>query len=349
MFGLLRPRTRLARQAYAICCQVQHRRYGISSVARLSYEATFLYLLAIEAGAAPVPPPSSRTCCRLRVRPLEITPPSPVAAHCAAVGLVLAGAKLDDDVRDDGSLAARAWRWWQRKPIAQATAELALRDPSLEGELASCIAEQLALERAASRSLERCCEPTARAMSRLFGLIPAPPATRDLAREVGREVGWALVALDCARDWWSDARARRFNPLADEAAVAGAREAGRAALRRAADACRAVVGTNAQAARLLDGAANATAAERCTHTVLGRLARWGLVARPGVVLARCDVCCDACVCDCCCGAADTSACCQCGECCSACDCCSACPLPCCDKKPESKASKPAAEDDTAGS
>ena len=52
MFGLINPgrQDRVFRRAYARCCQHQRRRYGLPSLAFLSYESVLLYLCAVDGG-----------------------------------------------------------------------------------------------------------------------------------------------------------------------------------------------------------------------------------------------------------------------------------------------------------
>jgi hypothetical protein len=55
-------------------------------------------------------------------------------------------------------------------------------------------------------------------MSRLPGLA----ARKDVLTDLGRKLGAAIIAFDCAVDWNRDRRRGEYNPLADETAVAGA-------------------------------------------------------------------------------------------------------------------------------
>ena len=71
MFGFLRPgcdasRGRRYRQVYAACCAHQRGNYGALATLFNSYEAIFLYHLAIESGVCGAPDASTPTCCRFR-------------------------------------------------------------------------------------------------------------------------------------------------------------------------------------------------------------------------------------------------------------------------------------------
>jgi hypothetical protein len=125
MFGFLRAsRDQIAyRQAYARCCSFQHLYFGVESLVFLSYEAVFLYLCSADSGMHPGPPADAPTCCRLRTsRRLTQAADAEVARFCAAFGLLLGAIKLEDDVRDERSWAARLayWRLGKRMALAKA-------------------------------------------------------------------------------------------------------------------------------------------------------------------------------------------------------------------------------------
>ncbi len=110
MFGFMRGSRfdKTYRQVYAQCCDAQRLRFGVSSLLFHSYESILLYVLAVDAGACPAPPRTAVTCCRLRHRP-DNWPgfDTELAKFCSHFALLLAAVKLDDDVRDDGSLPAQ--------------------------------------------------------------------------------------------------------------------------------------------------------------------------------------------------------------------------------------------------
>src|SRR5687767_4254694 len=118
MFGFLRPQRQdlTYRQAYVRCCMHQHLHYGVTSLPFLSYEAVLVYLLAVDAGLCPPPPASTPRCCRLRSsRALQQAADAAFGQYCSALGMLLAAIKLDDDVRDGGSLGSKLLRWKFRR------------------------------------------------------------------------------------------------------------------------------------------------------------------------------------------------------------------------------------------
>lgn len=305
MFGFLQadPCDRQYRRLYAGCCSFQHRRFGIGTLPLLSYEGVFLYVLAADAGACLRPDESAATCCRLRRNgPGLHSVDDALAMFCSSFGLLLASVKLEDDVRDDGSLPARLALWRLKSRIERAKGFFESLDPGFRERTEHCIAEHLQRERAGSRpSLEEYAEPTADAFAYLFGLyarvLPAGRVSETWLREVGAAVGRAIICFDCAVDWERDRRRRRFNPLPDRHAVSQALLTSQRWLADVGWRCCEAFGPQSQAASV----AGAT-----FHRIQGRVERAGATppSPPGrtrrkwlVRRGDCDCCCDASCCD----------------------------------------------------
>ncbi|QDU57258.1 DUF5685 family protein [Aeoliella mucimassa] len=224
MFGFMRGNRSdtTYRQVYAACCQAQRRHFGLTSLFFHSYEAIFLYLLAIDAQACDSPPDTAVTCCRLRNR-LDSWPGFDVerARFGNAFALILAATKLDDDVRDDRSLVARLLRWRLRRPIAESRDYFSHLDPQFEHVVADFIAQHLRLERTADEplSIEDYCAPTANAFGYFFQLfaeqLAADSTVRDAVQQIGSSIGAAILSFDCAVDYARDRQRGSFNPLAN--------------------------------------------------------------------------------------------------------------------------------------
>ncbi len=307
MFGFLRPTTwnREYRQAYARCCQFQHLHFGARSLPFLSYEAVLLYQHAADAGLISGPPAGTRTCCRLQTDHRSLrAQDAAVGQYCAAVGLLLAGIKLDDDVRDDGSWMARWIRWGLRKPLRRAGALFRSLDSRFEDHVDGYITQHLALEKTGEAvDLDRYAQPTAEAFGYVFGLMPANyglESQRPLFNEVGRHVGAAIIAFDCAVDWNRDRRRSRFNPLPDLPATEDALTKSRYHLARAAEGCLTAFGGRSRSGWLLNSALERIPLQLPTITWKTRLQRWGLARDPRYVTARID-CCDCGLLECCTG------------------------------------------------
>ncbi|MCO6457025.1 MAG: hypothetical protein J5I93_17145, partial [Pirellulaceae bacterium] len=208
------------RQAYARCCSFQHQYFGLESLVLLSYESVFLYVCAGDAGLVPLPASDAPTCCRLRTsRRLRLAADAEVARFCTAFGLLLGRIKLEDDLRDEPNWAVRWAGRRLRDRFRQASEYFARLDPAFERQVARSIDEHLRLERRGEAvRLTDYATPTAEAFGYVFGLFGRHLADRRSAADAdwslaGRLVGTAIIAHDCAADWWRDQRNGQFNPL----------------------------------------------------------------------------------------------------------------------------------------
>jgi len=263
MFGFLRPRPQSDdyRRAYARLCVHQRQRLGLRSLPFHSYEAVFLYQLALDAGAvAPECLPNVR-CCKLAYRSsVTVADDAEAGLFCASFAVLLASIKIDDDVRDSRSGLARFARFFLRSRIAVANRHLAKFDPAFESTVAAFVAAHNRLERpGVAISLEAYAAPTGEAFGYLFGLFAIAlhlPDVRSTFVEIGRGVGRALIAFDCAADWQRDRARGEFNPLPDEAAVKRALETCWGQLNDIADLARIRFGHRSRAARTASGVAD---------------------------------------------------------------------------------------------
>lgn len=186
----------------------------------LSYESVFLYLWAWDAGLIEGPADDAPTCCRLRRcrdKPDEVE--SEVARFCGALGLLLGSIKLEDDIRDEGSLAARLAHWKLRPRLERARRYFLQLDPEFPQRVAGYIRAHLERERTGSRvALSDYATPTAEAFGYLFSLFGNRFAGKRGAQATGlcgagRDLGRAIIAYDCAVDWNNDRRRGSYNPL----------------------------------------------------------------------------------------------------------------------------------------
>lgn len=261
MFGFLRSSRdhRVWRQAYARCCQGLRRDYGLRVVPWLSYEAVALYLAAMDVRAVPPPGEAWPTCCRLRSIPRRAAAPDrAVVRYCSAAGVLLAGIKMEDDLRDDPTLAARMRARMLRGSVRRAEAELNAISPGLVERLRGEVTRHIAME--ASRelvTLDAIVAPTSRAFGLLFegvaGCCPSPTdEDRAALRRLGERLGSAIIRFDCAVDRERDARRGEFNPLRSAEEGEDSYDAALEDLHDAGTAWRMHVGSRSEIATLLE-------------------------------------------------------------------------------------------------
>jgi hypothetical protein len=223
MFGMMRPPTEdlQYRAAYARCCQFQRHFYGMISLPVLSYDAVFLYLCGIDAGLVPEAVLTPQRCCRLRGgAAMDRAPDAAVGRFCGAISVLLADTKLQDDVRDQGGVVSRLARFVLRRPVARALGLIAQLEPAFPTLLQQWTAAQVAVEKdRTSLTLAKLVEPTAEAVAAVARLMPGAAHRRGLQGflgQVGRHLGTAIVAADCALDWRQDTKTGNCNPVTNE-------------------------------------------------------------------------------------------------------------------------------------
>lgn len=314
MFGFLAPldKNPIWRQSYARVCQFQNRLFGISSLPFLSYEATFLYQLAIDSGIASQLPGDAPTCCRLKKIPkaslLSSQPHgmSEVSANalpptiCAAFGVMLAGVKLQDDVTDSGRWSARLLWWIYRRRVHRAEEMLESRMPGLLAAIRECLLQHQAIEQSSTpEDLADVMKPTGNGFAEVFRRtadILSQTANNvdrqdviDRFDRVGRFVGEAIIAWDCAVDFEADRIRGHFNPLKNEHDRQCAFQLCRLRL--------AQIGWHCPADSV-SGQIIRSVMNRVEHHIMAPPAicsptlmeRWGLIRQKGYAYARCDGC-----------------------------------------------------------
>jgi len=241
MFGFLKPScngraSRLSpdssfrryRQVYAAFCAHHRSRYGALASVLISYEAVFLYHLAIESGACSPPTVSTPTCCKLRSDPTNRwNIDQELADFCSDFGLLLVQIKVEDDVRDSRSLLAMAThRLWKRK-FAVAKDRLNQVTPGLTDRIDALVKQHLGFERvgdaplAGRITIEDYARPTADAFGLMFESFGTICEIRggDTKRfkTIGQDVGRSILVSDCCMDFEKDQQRGEFNPIASPA------------------------------------------------------------------------------------------------------------------------------------
>lgn len=309
MFGFLTPAVQdmAFRRIYSRCCQHQHLNYGLLSLPLLNYESIFLYMCARDANANTPFTLPAQVCCRLRTcSTLRDAPDAEVGRFCSAFSLILAATKLQDDIRDGRSLKAHLYNWLLKKRLAAARLYLTTIDNQFGERIDQFVHRHLEIEKGeADITMEDYTLPTAEAFGYVFGLmalLPDVKVDRGTLNELGRRVGAALIAFDCAYDWHRDRANEEFNPLPDEASVRTAIDYCHDQLLAAAQICRREFGGDCQTAQVLL-AVNESIGSREQPTIYdilrGRFRQWGFDKQNGTVQMNLD--CGAClVLGCCC-------------------------------------------------
>ncbi|MCA9167622.1 MAG: hypothetical protein KDB23_08135 [Planctomycetales bacterium] len=230
MFGFLRPppHERPYRQIYAACCAYQRRSYGLESLAFHSYEAVFLYLLAVDAGVVSAPSADAVTCCRLGWHAADEGVDPRLAQFCAAFAMLLAEIKVRDDQNDEPSLLMRIVSRRLNGRFQRARDYLRSLDSHFDLRIHEFLAAHAQLEQSAEvkPTLDEYVEPTAAAFGYIFQLstvcVPELASLDSVLVEIGRRIGAAIIAFDSAVDFDHDQRRGLYNPLSRRADIAAA-------------------------------------------------------------------------------------------------------------------------------
>ena len=130
--------------------------------------------------------------------------------------MLLAATKVEDDVRDSGSVLSRLADYTLRNRFSRARAELEAMSPGLGGTLADCVGAHLEMERRGdSIEIEHYVKPTAVAFESVFAAFAARFRLDENLGigEIGRSLGAAIIAADCVADFERDRKRGEFNPL----------------------------------------------------------------------------------------------------------------------------------------
>ena len=296
MFGFLKPNLRISewRQSYARVCQTQRRMFGLTSLPFLSYEATFLYQMAVDTKLIPALTVAAPECCRLRsLKNAEQQPDKGVAEFCAAFGMLLAGIKLQDDADDHGRWHNKLALWKYAKQVQAASQHLERVCCGLSEQIHFILKQHKETETSGTKlSIEEYCRPTGDGFALLFrSLATLADGPCQLFDSIGRHVGHAIISWDCAVDFHRDQIYGEFNPLksateADDSLRFCLLELARLgwALPEESTVCLQVIRS---VSHRVHARLHRTDQHVCRTSMLER---WGLVRAKGYQYARCDGC-----------------------------------------------------------
>lgn len=185
-------------------------RYGLPARALASPDGAFISVLtAAQGNRATGHWPLPVLCCP------PISPRDAGVRLAAAVTVILAWRKVEDDLADEPTGRLRWVERWLRSWRERARAEAALLGMDLV-ETDAAFAAQVAVERAGVASLAALAQATGQGMAALFAhtarLAGAEENTQPL-RDLGAAVGELIFAVDAAADLAYDTRAGLANPL----------------------------------------------------------------------------------------------------------------------------------------
>lgn len=231
MFGLMKFRAKAPatlpaqhqRLHYCGVCKAMGRQYGQRTRVMLNYDAIFLSELLTFLGPMPdsyakewSPALLSYNCLRL---PKTEDIPTPLR-YAAAVNVLLAGVKLEDNRQDRGGFIWRTAGKLYAERTQQAERDLAAWGLDLE-EIDQWLRTHQAREQEAAQSnparhLAHLAEATSRITGKIFaqGAIAIGQESQVGKMEIlGRDFGKLIYLLDAYRDYGQDQRKGEYNPI----------------------------------------------------------------------------------------------------------------------------------------
>ena len=255
-------------------------------------------------------------CTAVPIRKVEVQRLSPAASnYLAAVTVALAGAKVEDDVDDEGGLKHKLARRLLADRVLTAQSDLRSHGfpVSILKELPT---EQRECESDVSASLDCLVRPTAEMLGQVFafgGTVTGQLPSLTALRQLGEALGEFVYLWDAVVDRDADLRKRRFNALSSYFAQGGNAAQLGERLRECLHRCHVALGdANLEA--------NADILSALLESMRARVSRE--LGRPiahttSAASQRGD--CDCCACGEACSLCDCSSCDACEGCCSCCD------------------------------
>lgn len=217
MFGYVRPnipelRMRDKARYDSVYCGLCHRLgkdYGLVSRACLSYDCTFLALILLSVSKAEIKVIPRHCPFRPfgRKKPM-ITEADPVMSFAAAVSVLLAKYKLDDDAADSRRLYKAA-----ELPLRSAVKKARQRYPSVDLIISSNLKKLASIEEEGVSNPDIPANAFGLLLSELIAEAPIEGRARAVISEITFNVGRFIYLADAWDDRSSDAKHGLYNPF----------------------------------------------------------------------------------------------------------------------------------------
>ena len=217
MFGYVRPnipelRVRDKARYDSIYCGLCHRLgkdYGIAARACLSYDCTFLALIlfSVSENETKAEPRHCPFKPLSRKKPMVVEA-SPAMDFAAAVCVLLAKYKLDDDAADGKRLYKAA-----ELPLHSAIKKAARRYPAVDAIISSNLRKLASIEAEKIPNPDIPANAFGQLLSELIGKAPVDEKAKTVLAEIGFNVGRFIYLADAWDDRATDAKHGLYNPF----------------------------------------------------------------------------------------------------------------------------------------
>lgn len=196
---------------YCSLCKKLGKNYGILSRMTLSYDFTFLALLNM----------SLKSDCTEFERKRCAFNPLKKCNYCkdtdelempAAAAMIMLYYKILDNIEDEKGF--KKLGFCLLKPIFKsANKKAAKRFPEIKEIVAEYISQQRTVEQSKDSTLDEACDPTAKALAKIFELCAEDTQQKRVLNRLGYCIGRYIYLLDAAEDILDDIKKNNFNPL----------------------------------------------------------------------------------------------------------------------------------------
>ncbi len=220
MFGLVRaykPEMKFKeyetyKAIYCTLCKRIGKKYGVLSRMTLSYDVVFMIMLGMSVE-------ETKPCYEVKrctSNPLKkctyCKGEEPIIDYCSAVMLLLAAAKIKDNITDSKFPKSLMWRvvnLFYNNGIKKAEKEY----PQIAQICNKYIMEQTAVEKKETDSIDAAAEPTAKALQRLFEGMTEENTNKRIFGHIGYLLGKWIYIGDSVLDYSKDKKSNSFNPF----------------------------------------------------------------------------------------------------------------------------------------
>ena len=196
---------------YCSLCKKLGKNYGVISRMTLSYDFTFLGLLNMSLQNS-CPQFERKRCAFNPLKKCNYCKDTDALEMPSAAAMIMLYYKILDNIEDEKGFKKIAF--CLLKPIfKRANKKAAKSFPQIEKTVAEYILEQKAVEKKADATLDEACDPTAKALSKIFELCSEDDMQKRVLNRLGYCIGRYIYLLDAAVDILDDIKNNNFNPL----------------------------------------------------------------------------------------------------------------------------------------
>jgi len=202
-------------KSYCGVCAGLREDFGTLASFLLNDEVQFLALLIVAQKKEMLSDSLTKCPIYAHTREFPILGDKTALQYAATVAMLLAGEKLDDNIRDENIFIAKSLRKVLSGHIEKSQNIISLHGFPLE-KLIQIRSEQALAEKRLGETLEYYLSPTAKIVEEIFSrtaVLSNAPENFLALREIGFSAGKIITLIDACEDIYLDRRQKQFNPI----------------------------------------------------------------------------------------------------------------------------------------